>query len=342
MTAPLLDRSVPYQGARLTVAGLEAALQSERTRQTEQMATLDKLRTRNVAVQSALAGEMNALQGLSAQLDGPESSEGVATWLRRTFSFLPGVDAQEPGSASVEALLREQFEASQARLSEAAAFTDRLEVAQTDLYDEVDRLNGRIVEAAENEGLAAAHLLAVEAHQHDLIHQRERAPDAATRQRVQAELDRCKRVLAEHATRLKLYDTAADRLAQLKLNTQRLAETVAHLRSDIGRYVMAASEKLDLVSGQINAVGVAADATAVMIELKQALSGMTASLNEATRFVSRTQRYFRENIDGLIDELEVYDDETRRVLDANLAYADAADDLRIDEAVTLARTQRRL
>lgn len=337
----VLTRSVPYRGAPMTVSSLESALRVERGRQAEQVATLDALRSKNAEVSTALAHEMTALEALSAQMSGPEPAEGVVGWLRRTFSFLPGVGEAEVAATSVEALLRSQFEASQVRLAEAAAFTDRLEAAERELYDEVDRLNTRIVEAAENEVVAAEHLLAVEGHQAALRAQL-RAPglDEASQRRVEAELDRCRRVLAEHATRLKLYDTAEERLGRLKESTGRLAETVAHLRSDISRYVTAAGEKLDLVSGQINAVGVAADATAVMVELKHALEGMSASLNEATRFVSRTQRYFRENIDGLIDDLDVYDDETRQVLEENLAYAEAADELQIGEAVAQARKRR--
>ncbi|MCA9547530.1 MAG: hypothetical protein KC613_24165 [Myxococcales bacterium] len=337
--ASVLDQRPVFRGAGPSVQAYDALLRDERARQADQVATLDKLRQRNVAIQGALADEMAALKGLSNQVRGGEQAEeaGFFGWLKRTFGVGEPAQASAP---SVEALLRQQYEVSQARLAEAAAFADRLAAAESDLFDEVDRLNGKLVEAADNQALAAAHLLAVEGHR-DALKARLREPavqgDPTARRRLEAELDRCRRAQAESATALKLYDTAGERLERLKANTVRLAETVAHLRSDIGRYVHAAGERLDLVAGQIDAVGVAADATVVMLELEKALEGMSSTLNEATRFVSKTQRYFREHIDGLIADLDVYDDETRRVLDENLAFADAADELQVEAAVREAK-----
>ncbi|MEZ4463975.1 MAG: hypothetical protein R3F43_05490 [bacterium] len=141
--------------------------------------------------------------------------------------------------------------------------------------------------------------------------------------------------------KLRLYDTAEERLDRLKAHTATLAETIAQLRSDILRYVTAAGEQLDLVGGQINAVGAVADAAVVTLELKRALDGLTRTLDSSTRFVSETQRYFRENIDGLIDDLGRFDTHTEQVLAQNLAFAEAMDDLRVGEAVALARSRQR-
>ena len=71
-----------------------------------------------------------------------------------------------------------------------------------------------------------------------------------------------------------------------------------------------------------------------MLELKNSLDAMTESINHTTRFVSETQSYFRQNVDRMVDELELYDDETQRVLDENEALNEIVDDERIAEAVS--------
>ena len=335
----LFEKTISYAGAPVSARAIEDVIAHERGLHRDQVSTLERLRARNGTLQTALGGELGTLCELSRTLDDAQAP-GFWQRVRGLFDFLPGVDATQT-PRSVEARLRDQFAASQTRLQEAAAFADRLEQAEADLFDEIDRLNGRIIEAAENEALAAEHVLAVQQHRTALEAQLIQA-DSAEGRRVQAELDRGRRVLAEHSTKLRLYATAEERLERLKAHTARLAETIAHLRSDILRYVMAAGEQLDLVSGQINAVGAAADAAVVTLELKRALDGLHQTLEGSTQFVSQTQRYFRENIDGLIEDLGRFDASTETMLAQNLAYSEAMDDLGMGEAIELARqTQAR-
>lgn len=335
----LLEKKIAYVGSPVSARAIEDVIARERALQETQVSTLERLRGRNGTLQSALGSELGTLSDLSRTLDDAQSP---SFWqrMRGAFDFLPGVDASQT-PRSVEARLRDQFAASQTRLQEAAAFTDRLEQAEADLFDEIDRLNGRIIESAENEARAADHVLAVQAHRTALEAQLPHIDDAETR-RIQAQIDRTRRVLAEHSTKLRLYATAEERLERLRAHTARLAETIAHLRSDILRYVMAAGEQLDLVSGQINAVGAAADAAVVTLELRRALDGLHQTLQGSTQFVSQTQRYFRENIDGLIEDLGRFDARTETMLAQNLAYSEAMDELGMGEAIEMARqTQAR-
>jgi hypothetical protein len=105
-------------------------------------------------------------------------------------------------------------------------------------------------------------------------------------------------------------------------------------------YVTAASEKLDLLSGQIQAIGAAADASMVMLELKESLDALTESVNHTTRFVSETQVYFRDNVDRMVEELTLYDAETEALLSQNTALNEVYDDMQISEAIALAMAQR--
>src|SRR5690554_4084262 len=333
----ILASEVPYLGQGISRSELESVIISERTRQRRDLETLEKLRERNAKIQENLTGEVLKLREINAHLSRERSRGELSRSMRRFLAKLPWVGGQILTHRSIEEILRNQYELSARRAKEAAEFVDRLEAAKVGLWDEIDRLNQKIVESAKNEELAVGHIRQLEALKSRLEVERAAVElSSADGRQAQALLDRTHRALSEHATKLKLYATAENRLAKLQENTRQLAETIGHLQSDIVVYVTAATEKLDLISGQIQAIGVAADASVVMFELQHSLKAMTESVNHATRFVSETQVYFRENVDAMLEEMELYDDETQQILAGNLALNEGYDQMDIAGAMSLA------
>jgi len=335
----LLEKKVSYSGEGISVASLEASIGEEREQQQIQVETLDRLKKRNVEIQKSLAEEVKQLRKLSDYVSRGEVAGSWWARFKELLSYLPGIGDVMLTQRSVEELLRQQYEISVKRVKEAAEFADKLQVAESELFDELDRLNDKIIEAARNEDTAAEHVLQLRELKATLEKQRDEADeddDGAERATIQRDLDRIRRELAAHSTRLQLYHTADSRLTRLKESTNLLVDTIGELRSDIVQYVTAASEKLDLVAGQIRAIGTAADASVVMLEMKKSLDSMTESLNETTRFVSETQVFFRENIDNLMEDLQVFDDETRATLKKNLELSKAEEEEQIARAVAVA------
>lgn len=333
----ILDAPVVYKGEGISVRLLEESIAAEREYQNANIEELDKLRDRNELIQQALREEVKKLRKMSQELSKLDGEQSFWDKLNNILGKLPLFKGQAETRRSVEELLRAQYEISAARLKEAAEFADRLQAAESDLFDELERLNRKIVESSQNEDVAAETVLSLQNLKEDLTAQIEAAEYGSTEARkLEGDLDRCRRSLAQHSTFLKLYSTAEDRLVRLQQNTRQLADTIARLRADITVYVTAASEKLDLIAGQVQAIGAAADASVVMLELKASLDAMTESINEATRFVSETQTYFRQNVDTMLEELDLYDDETAALLDQNLALSDVVDDDQIAEALGLA------
>lgn len=333
----ILSEEITYEGEGISVRELERTISQERRRQNENVETLSELRQRTSTIQTQLDEEVGKLKELTEHLNRERERDGIISSVRKILEKLPWFEDQIVTQTSIEQLLREQYEISSRRLKEAAEFADRLEASKQDLYDEIDRLNRKIVESSENEETAAERVLELSRLKDDLEFQMEDVELGSTEYReLQLRLDKVRRELAEHSTNLKLYETAEERLAKLQENTRQLATTIANLQRDITRYVTAASEKLDLVAGQIQAIGAAADASVVMLELRNSLDAMTESINHTTQFVSETQTYFRQNVDQMVDELELYDDETERVLERNLALNEVVDDEQIAEAVSSA------
>lgn len=324
----ILDREVNYLGADLSVRKLETSIHSERRLQDEQVSELQNLRERNEELQSSLGEELDKLRDLSDHLRRERERSGFVSGLRGVFSRLPWLQGQIITRKSIEAMLRAQYEISAVRVREAAEFADRLEVAQVNLFDEIERLNERIVESAKNEEIATAYIDRVEALKRRLEVEKEAVDSESSKEReIQAQIDRAIRVLAKHAGLLKLYSTAESRMGRLIDNTRQLAETISYLRNDITLYVTAASEKLDVIAGQIQAIGAAADASVVMLEMKHSLESLTEALNQTSRFVTETQTYFRENVDQMVDELELYDEETVLAFEENLTFNQLFDEV---------------
>lgn len=335
----LLNVSQSYSGEGISVRMLEETIYTERQRQDTQLQQLNQMRNRNTELQASLTEEVDKLREITQHLS--DEREGQTSAWKNFLSKLPFFKEEETSRKSIEELLRRQYEISALRVKEAAEFADRLDVARADLYDEIERLNQKIIDYAKNERNAANNVIALSDAKTELEGKIALSePGSLEAREIQAELDRVRRALAEHSSLLKLFDTAEDRLVKLQGNTRMLAQTIAQLQSDISIYVTVASEKLDLIGGQIQAIGTAADASMVMLELKQSLEAMTESVNHTTRFVSETQSYFRENVDNMISDLDLYDSETESVLAGNLAMNEVYDEMQIAEALTVAMAAR--
>jgi NADH dehydrogenase/NADH:ubiquinone oxidoreductase subunit G len=338
----LLTKELPYAGEGISVASLETALEQERGRQDGQVKALQALQQRNVEIQGSLAQEVQQLHQLSSYVTQGRVSTSLWGRFREAMARIPGFSGLAVTPQSVEETLRRQYEASLLRVKEAAELADRLAVVEAELHDEIERLNTKIIDSARNEGLAADHILALQRERDRLDFALQTAtPDevAQTREHERT-LDRIRRVLADHSVRLQLYHTAEGRLSRLKDSTRLLIETIQNLRSDITQYVTAASEKLDLVAGQIRAIGTAADAAIVVLEMKRSLDAMTEALDQTTRFVADTQLYFRQSLPHLLDDLHVYDEQTRAALQRNLEVSQALEDERIARGVEFALLMR--
>ncbi len=336
----VLNRKVAYSGEGISVKSLETEIQQERVVQDSKVDELKGLRERNVEIQGAMADELKKLRKFSDYLNGTTTKGGFLAGFKEVLSYIPGLRGLALSQRSIEELLKAQYHLSARRVKEAAEYVDTLKQSEQDLYKEIDRINVKIVEMAKNEREALGAVLELKALQEQL-----KADEAAVEagsveaRDIQANADKAYARLSEHSTHVLLYGSAEERYARLKENTRKLAETIRNLANDIQQYTTAASIKLDMASAQIQAIGRAADASAVMLEMKRSLDVMTESMNVTTQFVSDTQIFFRSNLDTLVKDLDTFDETTTALLDENLKKSKEVEDARIAAAVAKA-TQR--
>jgi len=336
-----LERQVAYTGEGISIRSLEEDIHNEREVQNTKVGELKQLRERNVEIQTALAEEVNKLRKFSDYLDGTATEAGFLAGLKELLSYIPGLRGLALSKRSIEELLKQQYQISARRVKEAAEYVDILRQSEQQLYKEIDRINGKIMEAAKNEEVALEYVLELKQLMEDLTAEIQTIEaGSVTARDIEAKQDKVRALLAEHSSNLQLYGAAEDRYASLKVNTRKLAETIRNLAQDISQYTTAASIKLDMASAQIQAIGTAADASVVMLELKKSLDVMTESMNVTTQFVSETQVFFRQNLDTLIDELETFDEATTKMLDENLEKSKQIEDARIQAAIDKAMSKQ--
>lgn len=330
----VLTRQVAYSGEGISVKSLETEIQKERTIQDNKVEELKGLRERNVEIQGAMADELKKLRKFSDYLNGTATKAGFWAGFKELISYIPGLGSLALSQRSIEELLKQQYQISARRVKEAAEYVDTLKQSEQDLYKEIDRINVKIVEMAKNEREALNYVLELKALMEQLKGEEQAAEAGSVEQRdIQASIDKVHAKLAEHSSNVQLYGSAEERYARLKDNTRKLAETIRNLGQDIQQYTTAASIKLDMASAQIQAIGRAADASTVMLEMKRSLDVMTESMNVTTQFVSDTQIFFRSNLDTLIKELDTFDETTTNVLEENLRKSREVEDARIQAAV---------
>ncbi|MGB1277088.1 MAG: hypothetical protein ACPG77_15190, partial [Nannocystaceae bacterium] len=292
-------------------------------------------------IQTAMTDELKKLRKFSDYLNGTATKGGVWSGIKEVLSYIPGLSGLVLSQRSIEELLKQQYHVSARRVKDAAEYVDTLKQSEQDLYKEIDRINEKIVEMARNERDALNYVLELEALQ-EALKQEEQAVEAGSVEArdLQAKQDKVYAKLAEHSSNVQLYGSAEERYAMLKDNTRKLAETIRNLGRDIQQYTTAASIKLDMASAQIQAIGRAADASVVMLEMKKSLDVMTESMNVTTQFVSDTQVFFRSNLDTLINELDTFDETTSQMLDENLKKSKEIEQARIDSAIQKAKAEQ--
>jgi hypothetical protein len=337
----VLDRQVAYSGEGISVRSLEDNISAERDKQNTKVDELKVLRERNVEIQGALAEEVGKLRKFSDYIDGTAQQAGWWAGFKELLSYVPGLRNIAISQRSIEELLKQQYQISSRRVKEASEYVDLLKKSEQDLYKEIDRINTKIIEMARNEATAVDYVLELKALV-DALEAEKQAVEAGSvaARDIEAKQDRARALLAQHSANLTLYAAAEERYASLKENTRKLVETIRNLGQDISQYTTAAAIKLDMASAQIQAIGTAADASVVMLELKRSLDVMTESMNATTQFVSDTQIFFRRNLDTLITELETFDETTTKLLDANIAESRRIDDERIAAAIEKARKHK--
>lgn len=303
-TPPLVadKAAAPTQAALL---GRQHALAAS---QRSALDRVNRLVTSQQEITRALSGGLQQMQQSGRELDALDAEErqkGILAAVTRAFSRRRAVLARK----SIAEGLLDQYAEVSISLRRASAFADELHLCALELQEEVEQLHGEharnrtgAMEAAERVMALEAELDALEADEEDtgLREDRLRFEERTT------------------SSQMELYRAGASLCRQELGPARALRDTVLELHEEMSRFVLQATSSVNAAGRRIQALGVAADAPAVVAELNASLRQLDAAMNATEHYLDQAQDLLTRVLPELSARLE-HDAAERRL--------DLADDL---------------
>jgi hypothetical protein len=278
----------------LTPAELTRRREELESGQRSAMARVDKLVRDQRDIGQELRDEMALLKERGSALEAGEADvAGLIPAVLRRFSKRREVLARR----SVAEGLMEQYESVNISLRKATAFTDELRLCAAELQADVERIHTELSNNRQIGEHTAEELKDIE--------RRLEALDGGAEDPLEAERerDRLQFQLRGGMLTLQLHEVSTD-LNRKHLDPLRaLRNTVLGLHEEMARYVLAATATVDNAGRRIQALGMAADAPAVIAELQESLVDLDQAMTATEAYVARANELLNRVLPELTDSL---------------------------------------
>jgi hypothetical protein len=322
----LLQKQVVYDGEDYSRKELEATVEEASARQKGKLDTLAELR--------------GAHEKLSEEMSTTEiGDEDKSAW-ERLLEKIPLLGRLVP-ERPLHAVLLEKVEVAQRRTQEVGNYLDRIQVEIRELQADIARLNAKTLQAARNEETAARHVLELEKALEEVQGSLELEVDkqSARYRELESRRSELRQRIWDHGTRLRLYSTAENRLAGIIRMNESFLEILRNLHGNMQALYEAGNEALSELEGNLAALASAARASELSVEMQRAMEDLRATVNKVATLASETSLYLTKNVDKLTSEMRIYDEDTRELIEKNLAEERDLREQRIQETVALAELE---
>ncbi len=258
---------------------------------THALGRVGRMVERHQALSGELHDELSELSGSDDELEALKRSGGgaLSTLLRR---FGRRNVVLERRSAAQE--LYRRYEAVNRRLREASAFNDELRLCAVELDAEVQTLHRDRAGALDAERQAGERVLELELELEALRGSPDERP---TLDAITFELRRVALDLEIHR--------ASEALFEQHLEPARsLRDTVMRLHEEMSHFLLSASSTVDGAGRRIQALGMAADAPAVVLELQSSLHALGEAMEVTETYVEQTRHLLGEVLPRMSAQLE--------------------------------------
>lgn len=223
-----------------------------------------------------------------------------------------------------------KYEQVSVRLREATAFADELKLCALELQAEVDQLHRELASGLDHQRGSAERVVAIERTLSEL----DGAVDnVAQRERLR---DRYTFDLRSEAVAMSLYGAAVELSRQHLDPARALRDTVLRLHEEMATYVLSATHTVNAAGRRIGALGMLADAPAVVAELQHSLEALGLAIEATTQWIDRSQSFIAEVLPELSNRVRIEAEVTERALAVELRDHDQ-DRLRLDAERALRR-----
>jgi hypothetical protein len=337
--AALLENKIVYDGeefSRESVQELVTTYQSKNTRDIKELETLKKMHediasemNQDLIEQRSIWDYMNAMvTGDKRQL--ASNFKGLLTLIPIIGSMMPSRPLQE--------LLQDKIAVAEKRIKEMAQFLDKIESEIENLRTDITRLNKKMVTAANNEEKAAKYILDLKDYKTQVEAECDKIEDkkAVEYREKSALLDEIKKKIWEHGGRLRIYSSAEDRIAGIVKMNNNFLEILNNLHTNMTILYEAGNEVLDDLRGNLAGLATVTEASDITLKMQQSMESLKDSVNKVANLASNTSLYLTQNVEKMTTEMKIYEDETVRLIESNLAAEREIQEQRVDETIELA------
>jgi len=253
-----------------------------RQRNQRALVRVDELVRSQQDLSRSLGSELKDMQAQGAQLDALEARDqdiGVLASLMRSFNRRKRLLERH----SVAEDLLERYQGVSQSLARASAFSDELQLCALELQEGVQQLHEEIARAARDRRRGAQLVLDLD----QAIQELESAGCGDVQEAAQ--LDQMQFEQRSATLRVELHQAQVELLGQELLPAKALRDTMLSLHEEMAAFVLRASSTVNSAGRRIQALGVAADAPAVVAELQQSLLELGTAMQATEQYVEQAQ-----------------------------------------------------
>ncbi|MCE1247434.1 MAG: hypothetical protein LWY06_12385 [Firmicutes bacterium] len=337
-TQSLINKEIVYDGEEYSRDTVQQMVTSYQNQHQEKVKELETLRR----VHDEIAAEMNKDLVESRSAWDYLKSMMTTDAKKRSSNFkgllekIPIIKSYVP-ERPISELIQEKILVAEKRAKEMGMFLDRIESEIESLRNDITRLNKKMVVAAHNEEKAAKYILDLKDYKAKLEAEQSQNSDATAEFREKsAEIDEVKKKIWEHGGKLRIYSNAEDRISNIIKMDNNFLEILTNLHTNITILFEAANEVLDDLRGNLSGLATVTEASDLTLKMQDSMESLKDSVNKVAALASNTSLYLTQNVERIIGEMKVYNDDTTKMVEDNLAREREIKEKRVDETIELA------
>jgi hypothetical protein len=335
----LLETKIVYEGeefSRESVQDIVNTYQNKSVRNIQELETLKKIHDEIAAEMKRDLQEQRTIWDYMKALvtEGRKNRASNFKGLLERIPVIGSILPQRP----IQELLQDKIAVAEKRTKEMAQFLDKIESEIENLRNDITRLNDKIVRAANNEEKAAKYILELKDYKSDLEKELASLEDDKSveyREKV-ALLDEVKKKIWEHGGKLRIYSSAEDRIANITAMNKNFLEILNNLHTNMTILYEAGNEALDDLRGNLAGLAAVSEASGLTLKMQESMKSLKVSVNKVASLASNTSLYLTQNVEKMTMEMKMYEDETIKLVEENLAAEREIQEQRIDETIELA------
>ena len=338
MPDELLKRQVVYDGEGYTRDSIERMLSDYQQKNSVDLKKFDELSKSYERLSKDMTKDIGEQKTTYDYLTNIFTFNQFTTNLKGLLQRIPLIRGLIPARGLKE-LLNEKIEIAQRRVQEVGNYLDTLQADIKNLQDDIVRLDKKMISSAQNREKAARYVLELEEMRKQLEAQLAAFPDpkSVEARTTQAKLDETRRIIYEHGAKLRLYSNAAERISSIIKMSNNFLEIMTNLNSNMAGLYESGSEVLNELHGNLAGLASLSKAGELSVEMHRSMESLKRSVNRLATLASETSLYLTQNVDRLTAEMRMYDTETEKLVESNLAAEKEIREKRIDETIALAR-----